>query len=103
MKMIRDRLRSFRKQEDFRKDRDETYKNVLGLLYYPDSEECEIRYILPGDQETGVMIDNVGSVISDMKMCVDTFIITPNNLEFTFKPRKTVNVHRDMVIIKFKK
>ena len=99
MEMLR-RIRDFRSQSY---TRDETYENVTGLLYYPDSEECEIRYILPGDQETGVMIDNVGSVISDMKMCVDTFIITPNNLEFTFKPRKTVNVHRDMVIIKFKK
>ena len=96
--MIRDRLRSFRKQEDVF-GRDETYEKVTNLLYFPNRSECDLTFIHDGKGKD-VTIGNVEAVISDMKMCVDTFIITTNNLEFTFKPKKTVRVQGDMVIIK---
>ena len=95
LRQIRDR---FHEQED--DVRDETYKNVLDLIYFMDKRQCGLRFIHVGKQES-VILYNIETIRSERKICVDTDVFAKvMTLRFTFKPKKTVRVQGEIVTIK---
>ena len=90
------RIRDFRSQSY---TRDETYENVVDLVYFIDRKECELRFIQDGKREDITFYD-IESITSRGKMCVNSFVFAEGRtLGFTFKPKKTVEVHQNLMTI----